>query len=55
VINYKVVLDLVQETITLPKVFETYRADFGGTDAAILKYVFSYLIGEQDIDCDTAI
>jgi hypothetical protein len=42
-INQKVVVDLVLGEIVVPSLMETYRADFGGSDEAILKFVYYYL------------
>jgi len=49
-INAKVVIDVAQGEITVPKIFQTYRNDFGGSDESILKFVFKYLEGSQAMD-----
>ena len=34
----------------MPSVLEAYKADFGGTDEAVLEFVFRYLEEEYDQD-----
>lgn len=46
---------MAQGEITLPKLFQTYRNDFGGTDEAILRFVYKYLDEPQEMDLKTAI
>ncbi len=48
ILNAKVNIDQEQGEITLPSVLETYKADFGGTDEAVLEFVFRYLEEEYD-------
>ena len=50
IINAKVNIDTDQGEISLPKVLEIYKADFGGTDDAVLQFVFHYLEDEFDYD-----
>ena len=46
---------MAQGEITLPKLFQTYRNDFGGTDESILRFVYKYLNEPQEMDLNTAI
>ena len=48
----KVNVDLDQGEIILPKVFQDYRADFGGDDQ-ILQFVFFHI--EEEFDCEDVI
>lgn len=48
ILNAKVNIDQEQGEITLPSVLETYQADFGATDEAVLEFVFRYLEEEYD-------
>jgi hypothetical protein len=48
ILNAKVNIDQEQGEITLPSVLEAYKADFGGTDEAVLEFVFRYLEEEYD-------
>ena len=50
IINAKVNIDTDQGEISLPKVLEIYKADFGGTDDSILQFVFRYLEEEYDYE-----
>lgn len=50
ILNAKVNIDQEQGEITLPSVLEAYKADFGGTDEAVLEFVFRYLEEEYDQD-----
>jgi len=50
IVNAKVEIDTDEGQIKLPQVLETYRADFGGTDQAILQFVFRYLETEYEIE-----
>ena len=54
IINAKVNVDAIQGEITLPKVLNVYRADFEGSDEAVLKFVFKYY-QQGEIDEDTAL
>ena len=54
IINAKVNVDTIQGEMTLPKVLNTYRADFGGNDENILKFVFKYY-QQGEIEEETAI
>ena len=53
IIEAKVEIDLDEGEITLPKVLETYKSDFGSTDESILQFVFRYL--EDDNDYETVL
>ena len=46
---------MAQGEITLPKLFQTYRNDFGGTDESILRFVYKYLNEPQEMNLNTAI
>lgn len=55
-INCKVNIDLVQGGFTLPLVMQSYRSDFGGTDKALLTFVYSYLKDEhEEVDLHCAL
>jgi hypothetical protein len=45
VINSTVNFDLVQGGITVPRVMQSYREDFGGSDKKILQFIYTYLEG----------
>jgi len=49
-VNAKVNIDMDQGEISLPKVLEDYKPDFGGSDRLVLQFVFRYL--EEDYDTD---
>ena len=51
IINAKVNIDQDEGVITLPQVFEAYKNDFGGTEEAMITFIFKYL--ECDIDLET--
>jgi hypothetical protein len=38
----KVNINMMNGEIILPKVLETYKADFGGSDESVLKIVFKF-------------
>ena len=40
--NEKVEIDMINEEITLPTVFEDYKEDFGGTDEKVLKFIWDW-------------
>ena len=44
----------MQGEVALPKMMHTYKDDFGGSDEAILRFVFRYFQG-ADIDEETVI
>ena len=50
IIEAKVSIDEEEGEIIFPKVLETYKSDFGGTDEGILQFVFKYLEEEHDYD-----
>jgi hypothetical protein len=52
-INQKVVVDYVLGEIVVPSVMQKYRNDFGGTDEAILKFVYKYLKKPHAVDYET--
>lgn len=54
ILNAKVNVDTMQGEITLPKLMQTYREDFGGSDESVLRFVFKYFQSE-DIDEETAV
>ena len=47
-------IDTVQGEFLVPKVFQTYRDDFGNNDESVVRFVFKYLQPE-DIDEETAV
>mmetsp|Transcript_22923 Transcript_22923/g.22229 ORF Transcript_22923/g.22229 Transcript_22923/m.22229 type:complete len:108 (+) Transcript_22923:73-396(+) len=49
IINEKVSIDMMQGEMVLPKLFQSYREDFGSTDEGVLKFVFKYYKG-TDVD-----
>ena len=50
IINAKVEIDLDEEmTMTLPRVFETYKTDFGNSEENIITFVFKYLDSEHEL------
>lgn len=54
IINAKVNVDTIQGEMTLPKVLNVYRTDFGNTDENILRFVFKYY-QQGEIDEETAV
>ena len=42
ILNAKVNIDQMQGEVALPKMMHTYKDDFGGSDEAILRFVFRY-------------
>ena len=49
--NAKVEIDTMNEDISLPRVFETYRNDFGGTNDSVLKFIWGWYQNNQfDLD-----
>lgn len=54
IINAKVNVDTIQGEMTLPKVLNVYKSDFGGNDEAILRFVFKYY-QQGEIEEETAI
>jgi hypothetical protein len=47
----KIEIDSMNEEITLPTVFDTYKGDFGGTDEKVLKFIWNwYQNSEYDLD-----
>lgn len=43
IINAKVSINLVHGEFAVPKLMETYRDDFGGTDENVLEFIYKYL------------
>ena len=50
ILNDKVNIDYMQGEVVVPKCFQTYRDDFGGSDETILKFIFKYFKAEVDED-----
>lgn len=53
-LNDKVNIDSMQGEIVLPKLMQTYREDFGGSDESLLRFVFKYYSAEE-VDEDLVI
>ncbi len=47
VLNDKISIDLMQGEMVLPKLCLTYREDFGGSDEAVLRFVFKYYKSDE--------
>lgn len=43
IINAKVTTNLVHGEFAIPKLMDTYREDFGGTDESQLEFIYKYL------------
>lgn len=43
IINAKVFYNVAHGELAVPKLMETYRRDFGGTDINILEFIYKYL------------
>ena len=43
IINAKVITNLVHGELAIPKLMDTYREDFGGTDESQLEFIYKYL------------
>ena len=43
IINAKVSYNVVHGEIAVPKLMETYKNDFGGTDIHLLEFIYKYL------------
>lgn len=43
IINAKVTITLMHGEIAVPKLIETYKDDFGGTDEAVIEFIYKYL------------
>ena len=50
IINAKVNIDIDHFEITLPKVFDVYKSDFGGNEDSFLQFIFRYVDEEHDYD-----
>ena len=53
-LNEKVVVDAINNEITLPKLMQSYMEDFGGNEESLLKFVWQYL-QDQELDEETVI
>ena len=54
IINAKVSIDTLQGEIVLPKLMQTYKEDFGGSDQNILEFVFRFF-DSPPLDLEAAI
>jgi len=54
-INSKVSIDVIMGDLNLPKVLNKYREDFGGSDQAIITFVFDHLIQQPAISLENTI
>ena len=43
IVNAKVTINLVHGEFAVPKLMDTYRDDFGGTDETLLEFIYKYL------------
>lgn len=43
IINAKVTINVVHGEFAVPKLMETYKDDFGGTDENLLEFIYKYL------------
>ena len=43
IINAKVSINIARGEFTVPKLMLTYKDDFGGTDEALLEFIYKYL------------
>jgi len=43
IINAKVAINIVHGEFAVPKLMETYKDDFGGTDMALVEFIYEYL------------
>ena len=43
IINAKVTTNVVHGEFAVPKLMDTYRDDFGGTDENLLEFIYKYL------------
>lgn len=53
IVNAKMEIDSDEGTISLPRILETYKPDFGGTNESLLTFVFKYY--ESEIELDTVL
>ena len=44
-LQFKVNLDIVHSTLTVPKALALNKPEFGGTDEGVVQFVFTYLEG----------
>lgn len=42
IINAKVTINVVYGEFAVPKLMETYKEDFGGTDENLLEFIYQY-------------
>ena len=54
IINAKVAISLVHSEFAVPKLMDTYRDDFGGTDETLLEFIYKYL-DNPEIDMSRAL
>jgi len=47
VLNDKINIDAMNNELTLPKVLQTYRDDFGSSEEAIIRFVWRYYESED--------
>jgi hypothetical protein len=43
IINAKVAINVVHGEFVVPKLMETYKEDFGGTDTKVVEFIYEYL------------
>ena len=53
-VNNKVVIDVITGEISVPRVMLNYREDWESSDEVILKFVFKYLQGPQNLSYKAA-
>ena len=54
IINAKVTINVVHGELAVPKLMETYKNDFGGTDETLLNFIYQFL-DNPEIDQDQAL
>ena len=47
IINAKVTYDPIHDAFIVPKAFQTYSNDFGGSEREILRFIFRYFNSED--------
>ena len=53
IINANVTINVVRGEFAVPKLMETYKDDFGGTDENLLEFIYKYL-DNPEIDMSQA-
>ena len=47
-VNGRVCYDEYNGELTIPKVFETFKEDFGGSDASVVEWIWYYYASTDD-------